>query len=211
MKINTKKHQEDQSHKNIVADNNIIETVPNESVQAINENDKKMSKLNKLSTFWTLISTIYAIITAISLLAKNWVQGTMANVLIAVLVIYIIAFIAIIVLSKSDPKKMKGMVKTYKGLLGIFKGFASVVFLVLSAVSMAGLAMEGDMNFGEWAVFLTTLFVAVIKLAFKITNFAFKIYRKKISKKFKVKITRYVDGKEQKQNTLDAINEKLYK
>jgi len=207
IKKQTEELNEEIAQQNV--DDNSSTTAPTSEVEKANE--KKMSKLNKLSTIWTVISTIYAIITTISMLAKNWIQGTMANVLIVFLVVYIIVFLVLIALSRSNPEKIKGRMKTYKSLLGIFKGFANITFLVLSAVSMAGLAMEGNMALGEWAVFLTTLFVAVIKLAFKISSLIFKAYRKNIAKKYKVKITRYVDGKEQKKSTVDAINEKLYK
>jgi len=187
-------------------------TAVDEQVQESKDvNEKKLSKISKLSTIWTVISTIYAIATACTLLAKNWVEGDLAYVLIISLVVYIVIFIVLVFFYKSNPKKLKTSIKTYKSLLGVFKGFASIVFLVLSAVSMAGLATGGTMALKEWAVFIATLGVAVVKLGFKIYMIVFKAIRKSIGKKFKVKVVRYVDGKEQKQSFADAVNEKSYK
>lgn len=178
--------------------------------QVESENIKKASKISKISTLWTIISTIYAIVSTASFIATDWVDSTFSLVLLVILIVYIIVFLVLIVLIIKKPNGKKIKLGPYKKMLKIFKAFANVVFLVLSAVSMAGLADNG-MTVTKWIVFMATLFVAVFQLIFKIAKFAFNIIRKKKYGQYKVQVKRYVNGKEQKAKITDKVEETTYK
>lgn len=176
----------------------------------LDEEEKKTSKLTKVSSIWALISTVYAIISTCVFIANDWVDDTFSKVLLVMLIVYIIIFFVLIGLTVKDPKKAKKSISTYKKLLKIFKSFANVVFVVLSAVSMAGIA-NGGMGVKEWVVFVVTFVVAIVQLGFKVSLFVLKIIRKNISKKYKVKVERFVDGEKKKKNAVDTIEEKVFK
>jgi len=174
------------------------------------EEEKKTSKLAIVSAAWTLLSTLYAIVSTCIFIAKGWVNDTFSLVLLIMLIVYIIIFIVLVCLTIRDPKKTKASVALYKKLLSIFKAFANVVFLVLSAVSMAGLA-GNSMGLKEWVAFIVTFAVAIVQLGFKVSMLVFKYVRKGLTKHYKVKITRYVDGKKKKKNIVDSLEESTYK
>lgn len=172
------------------------------------EQDKKQSKVAKVSAIWTIISTIYAIITTCVFIANDWVNDTFSIVLLVILIVYIIAFVFLVALTVKDPKKAKLPIKYYKKGLKIFKAFANVVFLVLSAVSMAGIA-GGGMGIKEWIVFIATFMVAVVQLAIKVSLLVLNIVRRNLTSKYKVKVKRYVNGEEKKKKAVDVIEEKF--
>ena len=130
------------------------------------------------------------------------------SMLLVILVVYIIAFVFLVALTVKDPKKAKLPIKYYKKGLKIFKAFANVVFLVLSAVSMAGIA-GGGMGIKEWIVFIATFMVAVVQLAIKVSLLVLNIVRRNLTSKYKVKVKRYVNGEEKKKKAVDVIEEKF--
>ena len=104
------------------------------------EKDKGMSVVQRLSVVWTIVSTVYAIVSTCTFVAKKWVDSAYAYALIPMLVVLVITFVALVVLTFKDKKKLQTNVKNYKKILGIFKAFVNVFFLAISAVSMAGIA-----------------------------------------------------------------------
>lgn len=182
-----------------------------QSVQPMDEKHGKRAKaLAYAGAIWTLICTLYSVVSVCSFVAKGWVDTTFSRVLIVMLAVYIVIFIVLVVLIFKNPEKRKGDMKTYKKTLGIFKAFVNVVYLAISAVSMAGIA-SGDTTLLQWVMFGATFFVALVQLALKIATFVFKRIRKAVGKKFKVEIQRFSDGKKKSKNAVDGVEEHLYK
>lgn len=170
----------------------------------------KASKLSKLSAIWTLLSTAYAIVTTCLFVSRDWVSATVSYVLIAILSVYILAFIGLVVFVIRDPKRGAKTTKTYKKVLMIYKAFINVVFLILTAVSMAGMAAN-SMSVGKWILFVLTFIVAVVQLGLKLTLFISGLIRRRLVKKFKVTIENYKDGTKKKRTVRDVMIEKKYK
>lgn len=174
------------------------------------EKDKGMTVVQKLSVVWTIISTVYAIVSTCTFVVKKWVDSAYAYALIPMLVVLVITFVVLVVLTFKDKKKLQTNVKNYKKILGIFKAFVNVFFLAISAVSMAGIA-TGETSLVKWIVFAATFFVALVQLVFKITKFAMKQVRKAVGKKYKVEMHKFVDGKKKKKSVADSVTEHSYK
>lgn len=180
------------------------------SEQAVKEPSKREKAVALASAIWTLICTLYSIVSVCSFVAKGWVDTTFSRVLIVMLAVYIVIFIVLAVLTLKNPQKRKGDMKTYKKTLGIFKAFVNVVYLAISAVSMAGIA-SGETSLGQWIVFGVTFAIALVQLGLKIASFAFKRIKKAVGKKFKVEVSRYQDGKKKSKTIADGVDEHLYK
>lgn len=171
---------------------------------------KRTKALAMASAIWTLVCTLYSIVSVCSFVLKGWVDTTFSRVLIVMLAVYIVIFIVLAVLTLKNPQKRKGDVKAYKKTLGIFKAFVNVVYLAISAVSMAGIA-SGETSFWQWVVFGVTFLIALVQLGLKIASFIFKSVTKAVGKKFKVEVARYRDGKKRGKNAVDSVEEHLYK
>ncbi len=174
------------------------------------EREKQMSLLQKFSTAWAFISALYTIIATIAFIASGWIESTLSYILMGVLALYIIVFCVLIALGSRKPEKAKISASVYRRLLSIFKAFANLAFLVLTAVSMAGLAGDGA-TFAEWIAFGATFFVAVVQFALKITKFILKASKHSLSKKYAVKVERYINGEKQQTKLSDKVKEKRYK
>ncbi len=168
------------------------------------------SVLAIISLVWTLVSTAYAIFSTCLLIARDWVSDTVCYVLVAVLCVYGVAFIVLAILAFRDPKKGKSRTKTYKITFKIFKEIVHIVFLVITAISMVGVAATG-MNIAKWIYFITSIGIAVIHIAIKIAQLIlrFVVYRTK--KKYFVRTERFVDGEHKRRTVKDVLNDKKYK
>lgn len=93
------------------------------------EKDKGMSVVQRLSVVWTIVSTVYAIVSTCTFVAKKWVDSAYAYALIPMLVVLVITFVVLVVLTFKDKKKLQTNVKNYKKILGIFKAFVNVFSL----------------------------------------------------------------------------------
>lgn len=173
------------------------------------ENDKGLSVVQKLNVAWTVISTLYAIVSVCMFISKKWVESAYTYALIPMLAVFVIVFICLVVFTFKNPKKAQSNIKDYKKALGIFKASVNVMFLALTAVSMVGLA-KGEMSLIKWIMFGASFFVAVVQLVLKITKVVMKAIRKRVAKKFKVEVQKYVDGKRQKKSTADKLTENRY-
>ncbi len=174
------------------------------------ERGKDLTVFQKINVAWTLISTLYAIVSVCTFIAKKWVDSVYTYALIPLLAIFIIVFIALAVLTFKDPKRLKNGVSTYRKALGVFKAFVNVFFLALTAVSMAGIA-TGEPNLVKWIVFGFTLLVALVQLALKITKFAMRCAKKSLGKKYKVEIHNFKNGERKKKTNSDKMKERSYK
>lgn len=173
------------------------------------ENDKGLSIVQKLNVAWTVISTLYAIVSVCMFISKKWVESAYTYALIPMLAVFVIVFICLVVFTFKNPQKAQSNIKDYKKALGIFKASVNVMFLALTAVSMVGLA-KGEMSLIKWIMFGASFFVAVVQLVLKITKVVMKAIRKRVAKKFKVEVQKYVDGKRQKKSTADKLTENRY-
>ena len=171
---------------------------------------EKVSTLRKLSAIWTLISTAYAIVSTCLFVSRDWVSSTASYVLIGILSAYILAFIGLVIFVIRNPKKGTRTAKYYKTILKIYKVIINITFLILTAVSMAGMAAT-DMSAGKWFMFIMSFVVAFVQLGFKLALLGFKIARRWVAKRFKVKIVNYRNGKKKKNTMLDGITERQYK
>ena len=173
--------------------------------------DKKSSKISKISAIWTIISTIYAIVTTGIFIGRGWVSQIAAIVLLCILGVYICVFIVLVVVTFKDAKGGATQVKMYKKTLGIFKAIANVVLLSFTAVSMVGMSLEGVDGVLKLIMFIVTFAVGVVQLGLKITLFVMKLIRIQIAKKFKVEFYKFVDGKRKKKSLALKIEESRYK
>lgn len=173
------------------------------------ENDKGLSVVQKLNVAWTVISTLYAIVSVCMFISKKWVESAYTYALIPMLAVFVIVFICLVVFTFKNQKKAQSNIKDYKKALGIFKASVNVMFLALTAVSMVGLA-KGEMSPIKWIMFGVSFFVAVVQLVLKITKVVMKAIRKRVAKKFKVEVQKYVDGKRQKKSVVDKMKENSY-
>ena len=173
------------------------------------EENKKLTTFQKIDVVWTVISTLYAIASVCTFVAKKWVDSVYTYALIPMLAVFVGAFIALVALTFKDPKKLKTNVKTYKKVLAIFKAFVNVFFLALTAVSMVGIA-TGKPDLVKWIVFGFTFFVALVQLSLKIAKFAMRCAKNSLSKKFKVEMHNFKDGVKKKKTSSDKIKENSY-
>jgi hypothetical protein len=178
--------------------------------------EKKQNKLKKnlylFDYVFTIISTIYAIASTVFFIANDWVNDTASYVLIALLAAYVIAFIVIMAVTFRKP--VRGRVrplKYYRSLLKIFRGAATLTFLVLSAVSMAAVASGGGFDIAKWAAFLLTFAVALIKLGFSVFKLVSRLYARSVGTRFKVEVVKYRNGENKKKGLLDKYTESRYK
>ena len=173
------------------------------------EENKKLTTFQKIDVVWTVISTLYAIASVCTFVAKKWVDSVYTYALIPMLAVFVGVFIALVVLTFKDPKKLKTNVKTYKKVLAMFKAFVNVFFLALTAVSMMGIA-TGKPDLVKWIVFGFTFFVALVQLSLKIAKFAMRCAKNNLSKKFKVEMHNFKDGVKKKKTSSDKIKENSY-
>ena len=173
------------------------------------EENKKLTTFQKIDVVWTVISTLYAIVSVCTFVAKKWVDSVYTYALIPMLAVFVGVFIALVVLTFKDPKKLKTNVKTYKKVLAIFKAFVNVFFLALTAVSMVGIA-TGKPDLVKWIVCGFTFFVALVQLSLKIAKFAMRCAKNNLSKKFKVEMHNFKDGVKKKKTSSDKIKENSY-
>ena len=173
------------------------------------EENKKLTTFQKIDVVWTVISTLYAIASVCTFVAKKWVDSVYTYALIPMLAVFVGVFITLVALTFKDPKKLKTNVKTYKKVLAIFKAFVNVFFLALTAVSMAGIA-TGKPDLVKWIVFGFTFFVALVQLSLKIAKFAMRCAKNSLSKKFKVEMHNFKDGVKKKKTSSDKIKENSY-
>lgn len=175
------------------------------------ERDKARERtLSILSIVWTLASTIYLIVTTCIFISGNYVNKIYSIVLVSVMVAYVAAFIALLVFAFNNPKKGKKHVSTYKKLLSIIKNLMNIGFLVFTAVNMAA-AAKADAGAGKWVLFIFTLLIAVGQLAIRVTMLVISAVIRRVARRYRVRVTRYIDGVKQDKNFRDSFREKRFR
>lgn len=188
------------------------ENMPENGDKTVVVERQKQSKLQVASFVWTIISTIYTIGTVFTFVYENWVPSEFNIPLIVLLVVWIIAFVVIIglALSSRDAKKGQKAIKIYKKSIKIFKAFVNVLFVVITAVSFAGVAHEGIEGFRQWIVMIFTLAVAVVQLALKISIIIIKLLFKRKGKGKKVTVATFTNGVEKHNKFEQKVLAKFY-
>ena len=100
---------------------------------------------------------------------------------------------------------------TMVGVIGVNRRiFTTLVFLVATAISMAGVVEARGTGLVEWLVLGGNMLVAAIQLSLKIAMFIVGIVARKVGKKYTVKVQTYVNGVVKEHKTKSAVMSKLY-
>lgn len=171
----------------------------------------KNKRLRDFEIAWTIISTIFAIISTSILLSKKWVEGVVSYVILGLLIAYVIGFIVMCAAIYRHPYNTSGL-KVYGKALKIFKALANMAFLVLTLMTMIAIVKENKtLNVAQWLIFFGNLIVAVVQLIIKIISLVRFLAMRHTAKNYSVKVMRYVDGEEQKKTHKDIRYEKKFK
>ena len=92
----------------------------------------------------------------------------------------------------------------------MFKIFTTLVFLIATAMSMAGVVDARGTGLFEWIVLGVNMFVAAVQLTLKIWLFILGIVAKRVGKKYTVKVQTYVNGKVKEHKAKSAVMSKFY-
>ena len=171
---------------------------------------RKQSRLAKASFAWTVISMAYAIISGAVLISGKWILTPYSYIMAGLLAVYVVIFIAVVAFYATDVKKGKKQIKTFKKLFGMFKIFTTLVFLIATAMSMAGVVDARGTGLFEWIVLGVNMFVAAVQLTLKIWLFVLGIVAKRVGKKYTVKVQTYVNGKVKEHKAKSAVMSKFY-
>lgn len=171
---------------------------------------KKQSRIATASFVWTILSMIFAIVSAGFYLYKQWLLAPYSYIMFAVLGVYIVVFAVMVGLyagnAKQGKKKIKGLKKTF----GIFRTFTTLVFLIVTAVSMTGVVSAKGLGLWQWIVLGVNISVAIVQISLKISSMVFSAVVKKIGKKYTVRITSYVNGVAKENKVQTKVMSKLY-
>ena len=171
---------------------------------------KKNKRLRAFEIAWTIISTIFAIISTAILLTKNWVDGVVSYVILSILIVYVLVFIVLCAMIYRHPDSGAD-IKIYGKAIKIFKALANIAFLVLTAMTMAALVKENHtLNLAQWVIFFGNMIVAGVKLVLKIVSLVRYLLMRHTAKNYSIRVTRYVDGEQQKKTFMDKHEEKKY-
>ncbi len=164
----------------------------------IEETKQRKEFVDKLSFFFSIIGNLYAIGSTCFILANRWVNAVAGFVLIALLCVYVVVLVALVIRYRVNARRGKRTIRLYGWALKLFKGVVTLTYFGLTVVSMTAMYAAGDMQAGEFAVFIISFIVAVVQIALKIASIVLSVTLNAVSKKFKVEMHRYVDGQKQK-------------
>lgn len=170
----------------------------------------KQSRLAKASFAWTIISVLYAIISGAILVSNNWILAPYSYIMAGMLAVYVVLFVVLIAAYADDAKKGKKKIKTFKKLFGMFRIFTNIIFLVATAVSMAGVVDAKGTGLWQWLVLGANILVAAVQLSLKLSLFIMGIVFKRVGKKYTVKAQTYINGVLKEQKTKSAVMSKVY-
>ena len=124
--------------------------------------------------------------------------------------VYVVLFVVLVACYTDDVKKGKKKIKVFKKLFGMFRVFTTLVFLVATAVSMAGVVDARGAGLAEWLVLGANILVAAVQLSLKISLFVFGIVAKQVGKHYTVKVQTYVNGVVTEHKAKSAVMSKVY-
>lgn len=172
---------------------------------------KKQSRIAKVSFVWTIISMIFAISSGVTLILNNWILAPYSYIMLGFLAAYAVVFIVVVILNAKDSKTGKAKVKNLKKMFGIFKLITTLVFLIVTAMSMVGV-VQADTAQGlwKWIVIGANIAIAGVQLGLKITLLVLKAIFKKKGKQYAVRVSTYVNGMRKENGVATAVRAKLY-
>lgn len=172
---------------------------------------KKESRIAKISFVWTIISMIFAIASGVTLISKNWILAPYSYIMLGFLAAYVIVFVVVVALNAKDSKAGKARVKNLKKLFGIFKIVTTLVFLIVTAMSMVGVVQADTVKgLWKWIVIGANISIAGVQLGLKITLLILKAIFKKKGKQYAVRVSTYVNGLRKENSVGTAVRAKLY-
>lgn len=172
---------------------------------------KKQSRIAKVSFVWTIISMIFAIASGVTLILNNWVLAPYSYIMLGFLAAYAVVFIVVVAVSAKDSKTGKARVKNLKKMFGIFKLITTLVFLVVTAMSMVGVVQADTVKgLWKWIVLGANIAIAGVQLGLKITLLILKAIFKKKGKEYAVRVSTYVNGLRKENGVATAVRAKLF-
>lgn len=172
--------------------------------------ERKQSRLAKASFAWTVISVLYAIVSGVLLVGNNWILAPYSYIMAGLLGVYVVFFVVLIAFYADDVKKGRKKIKVFKKMLGMFRIFTTLVFLVATAVSMAGVVDAKGTGLIQWIVLGANIAVAAVQLSLKLSLFIIGVTAKRLGKKYTVRVQTYVNGVGKDNKTRSKMMSKLY-
>lgn len=178
--------------------------------QAELKEERKQSRLAKVSFAWTVVSVLYAIISGTLLISNNWILAPYSYIMAGLLAAYVVFFAAIVIFYAGDVKRGKKQIKVFKKLFGMFRIFTTLVFLIATAMSMVGVVDAKGTGLWQWVVLGANILVAAVQLSLKIALFVINLTVKRLGRKYTVKVQTYVNGVVKENKATSKVMSKFY-
>ncbi len=165
------------------------------------------------SFVWSIISVIYTIVMVIYFISRKWVPSEFSIALVILLVAWVVAFVVIIgiAIDNKDAKGGKKALGIYKKSIKIFKYLVGILFLVITIVSMAGIAKNGGLEEAKQiAIVVVYLIITVVQLAVQIALIVMKAVMKHRGKNMVVQAVTFVNGKSKNDKFRGKVLSKIY-
>lgn len=162
---------------------------------------------------WSVISVIYTIAMVIFFISRKWVPSEFSVALVVLLVVWVVVFIVIIAIAinNRDAKGGRKALGIYKKGIKIFKYLVNILFLVITIVSMTGIARQGGLEGAkEIAIVVVYLIVAIVQLAIQIALIVMKAVMKRRGKNMVVQAVTFVNGKSKNDKFRAKVLSKIY-
>lgn len=162
---------------------------------------------------WSVISVIYTIAMVIFFVSRKWVPSDFSVALVILLVAWVVAFIVIIgvAINNRDAKGGREALGIYKKAIKIFKYLVGILFLVITAVSMTGIAKQGGLEGAkEIAIVVVYLIVMIVQLIVQIALIIMKAVMKRKGKNMVVQAVTFVNGKSKNDKFREKVLSKIY-
>lgn len=162
---------------------------------------------------WSVISVIYTIAMVIFFVSRKWVPSDFSVALVILLVAWVVAFIVIIgiAINNRDAAGGRKALGIYKKAIKIFKYLVGILFLVITIVSMTGIAKGGGLEGAkEIAIVVVYLIVTVIQLAVQIALIVMKAVMRRQGKNMVVQAVTFVNGKSKNDKLRGKVLSKIY-
>lgn len=167
----------------------------------------------KFGFAWSVISVIYTIAMVIFFISSKWVPSEFSVALVVLLVAWVVVFIVIIAIAinNRDAKGGRKALGIYKKGIKIFKYLVNILFLVITIVSMTGIARQGGLEGAkEIAIVVVYLLVAIVQLAAQIALIVVKAVMKHKGKNMVVQAVTFVNGKSKNDKFRAKVLSKIY-
>ncbi len=169
----------------------------------------ELSKKEKVITAINVVSTLYVIGTIVTMLINNALQYELVIAVWIMLMVYVAVLFVSVLMLINNKNKSTAYIKKVKKMTGWTKSILNLVILAMTVISLVGVSL-GEFRLLEFVLALTSLLVALFKMSTKIYIMVLKGTAKRVGKRYKVKVTRFKNGKETKNTPADKIKERMY-